>query len=145
MPDAIPPLPLFAKDIVGRISGERHQVDLRWRAGAFLIDEPLFNGGQDLGPDPFTLILSGLIGCTLTTMRMYIRRKRWDIHDITVSANVMQQAEPFRTTIRRSISIRDTTSEEQRDRLLYIAKHCPVARLSEGDLVIDTMLTSNDQ
>jgi putative redox protein len=144
MTDNIRPRPLFAKDIVGSISADRQQVELQWRAGTFLIDEPRFNGGQDLGPDPFTLILSGLAGCTLTTLRMYIRRKQWNIHDITVSLNLEQRQEPFLTTIHRTIVIGDAATDAQRDKLLYIAKHCPVARLLEGDLVIDTSLSSNN-
>ena len=140
MTDNIRPRSLFATDIVGSISANRQQVELEWRAGTFLIDEPRFNGGQDLGPDPFTLVLSGLVGCTLTTLRMYIRRKEWDIQDITVAVNIMQEPEPFLTTIHREIVIRDAATDEQRDKLLYIAKHCPVARLLEGDLVIDTTL-----
>jgi putative redox protein len=63
---------IFAKDITGTITAKRHQVDVEWRAGTLLIDEPRFNGGQDLGPDPFTMIVAGLVGCTLTTLRMYI-------------------------------------------------------------------------
>jgi putative redox protein len=128
MTDNIRPRPLFAKDIVGSFSVNRQQVVLEWRAGTFLIDEPRFNGGQDLGPDPFTLVSSGLVGCTLTTLRMYTGRKEWDIHDITASVNIMQQPEPFLTTIHRKIVIRDTATDEQRDKLLDIAKRCPVAR-----------------
>ena len=144
MTDNIRPRSLFPKDIVGSISANRQQVELEWRAGTFLIDEPRFSGGQDLGPDPFTLVLSGLVGCTLTTLRMYIRRKEWDIQDITVAVNITQEPEPFLTTIRRKIVIRDAATDEQRTKLLYIAKHCPVARLLEGDLVIDTTLSGND-
>jgi putative redox protein len=140
MTDNIRPRPLFAKDIVGSISANRQHVDLEWRAGTLLIDEPRFNGGQDLGPDPFTLVLSGLVGCTLTTLRMYIRRKEWDIHDITVSVNLIQHREPFLTLIHRTIVIRDPATDEQRAKLLYIAEHCPVARLLEGDLVIETTM-----
>jgi putative redox protein len=131
---------LFAKDITGSVSANGQQVDVQWRAGAFVVDEPPFNGGHDLGPDPFTLVLAGLLGCTLTTMRMYIRRKGWDIHDIRVSVNMMQQADPFRTTIVRKIVVGDPVSEEQRERLHYIAKHCPVAKWLEGEVVIDTAL-----
>jgi len=145
MTDNIRPRPLFAKDIVGSISASRQQVDLAWRAGTFLIDEPRFNGGQDLGPDPFTLVLSGLVGCTLTTLRMYIQRKEWHIHAQAVSVNIMQQPEPFLTTIHRQIVLHDAATDEQRDKLLYIAKHCPVARLLEGELVIDTRLSVNNE
>jgi putative redox protein len=66
---------LFPKDITGDIAKDRQEVTVNWRAGQLVIDEPLFNGGKDIGPDPFTTVLSGLIGCTLTTLRMYIKKK----------------------------------------------------------------------
>jgi putative redox protein len=131
---------LFAKDITGTITAGRQQVDVEWRAGTLLIDEPKFNGGQDLGPDPFTMIVAGLVGCTLTTLRMYIRRKGWQIGDITVHANLVQQQEPFRTIILRTIVLGQAVTDEQGEKLLYIAKNCPAARLLEGEIVIDTVL-----
>ena len=134
---------LFSKDITGTISADRQEVDVEWRAGALVVDEPKFNGGHDLGPDPFTLIVAGLVGCTLTTLRMYIQRKGWDIHDIKVSANMVQQPEPFRTTISRSVVVGQPITDDQRDRLLYIARNCPAARLLQGEIVIDTVLDAD--
>jgi putative redox protein len=131
---------LFASDITGTITANRQQVDVVWRAGTLLIDEPKFNGGQDLGPDPFTMIVAGLVGCTLTTLRMYIRRKGWQIEDIRVHANMIQQQDPFRTVILRTIVLGQSVSDEQGERLLYIAKNCPAAKLLEGEIVIDTVL-----
>lgn len=131
---------LFARDITGTIRANRQQVDVEWRAGTLVIDEPKFNGGQDLGPDPFTMIVAGLIGCTLTTLRMYIRRKGWQIDDITVHANLVQQQEPFRTTIVRTIAFGEAVTDDQGAKLLHIAKNCPAARLLEGEIVIDTVL-----
>ena len=135
---------LFARDITGTITANRQQVDVEWRAGTLLIDEPKFNGGQDLGPDPFTLIVAGLVGCTLTTLRMYIRRKGWQIEDIQVHANLIQQQEPFRTVILRTIVLGQSVSDEQGERLLYIAKNCPAAKLLEGEIVIDTVIDGDD-
>jgi putative redox protein len=131
---------LFARDITGTVTANRQQVDVEWRAGTLLIDEPKFNGGQDLGPDPFTMIVAGLVGCTLTTLRMYIRRKGWQLDDITVHANMVQQQEPFRTIILRTIVLGQSVTDEQGEKLLYIAKNCPAARLLEGEIVIDTVL-----
>lgn len=131
---------LFATDISGTVAANRQTVDVQWRAGTLLVDEPASNGGQDLGPDPFTLIVAGLIGCTLTTLRMYIRRKGWEIDDIRVDANLVQQRAPFRTIILRSIVIGQSVTDEQSERLLYIAKNCPAARLLEGEIVIDTVV-----
>ena len=134
------PRRLFAKDITGTIAANRQQVDVQWRAGTLVIDEPTFNGGQDKGPDPFTLVLAGLVGCTLTTLRMYVRRKGWNIDDIKVDANMAQQREPFRTTIWRTVAVGQAITDEQRAKLLYIAVNCPVARLLEGEIVIQTAL-----
>ena len=131
---------LFASDITGTITANRRQVDVEWRAGTLLIDEPKFNGGQDLGPDPFTMIVAGLVGCTLTTLRMYIRRKGWQIEDIRVHANMIQQQDPFRTVILRTIVLGQPVSDEQGERLLYIARNCPAAKLLEGEIVIDTVV-----
>jgi putative redox protein len=113
---------------------------VEWRAGMLSIDEPKSNGGQDLGPDPFTMILAGLVGCTLTRLRMYIRRKGWQLDDITVHVNMMQQQDPFGTVIVRTIVLAKSFSAEQGATLLHIAKNCPAARLLEGEIVIDTVL-----
>ena len=138
--NGIEPKRLFAKDVTGTITANRQPVDVEWRAGTLLIDEPKFNGGQDLGPDPFTLIVAGLVGCTLTTMRMYIRRKGWQIDDIRVDANLILQQDPSRTIILRNIVLGQPVTAEQRERLLYIAKNCPAAKLLEGEIVIDTVI-----
>ena len=131
---------LFAKDITGTITADRPQVDVEWRAGTLVIDEPRFNGGQDLGPDPFTMIVAWLVGCTLTTLRWYIRRKGWEIDEITVHANMVQQQEPFRSIILRTIVPGQGVTDEQGEKLLHIAKNCPAARLLRGEIVLDTVL-----
>ena len=132
---------LFARDITGTVAANRQQVEVEWRAGTLVIDEPKFNGGQDLGPDPFTMIVAGLVGCTLNTLRMYIRRKGWPIDDITVHANLVQEQAPFRTTIVRTVVVVDQgVTDEQREKLLHIAKNCPAAKLLEGDIVLDTVV-----
>jgi putative redox protein len=137
------PRRLFAEDITGAIAANRQQVDVQWRAGTLVIDEPTFNGGQDKGPDPFTLVLAGLVGCTLTTLRTYVHRKGWNIDDVKVAANMVQQREPFRTMIWRTVVIGQAITNEQRDKLLFIANDCPVARLLEGTIVIRTVLDVN--
>ena len=136
-------LRLFAKDITGDLVKDRQEVTVNWRAGRLILDEPSFNGGKDIGPDPFTTVLSGLVGCTLTTLRMYIKRKGWDITDIHCSVNMLQQTEPFKTSIFRTLSFGQPVTDEQKERLLWIAKNCPVARLLQGEINIDTRLSDN--
>ncbi len=134
---------LFPKDITGDIVKDRQEVTINWRAGQLILDEPTFNGGKDIGPDPFTTVLSGLVGCTLTTLRMYIKEKGWDITDIHCSVNMHQQVEPFKTSIFRTLSFGQPVTDAQKERLLWIAVHCPVAKLLQGEINIDTRLSDD--
>lgn len=137
------PMRFFARDITGTVAANRPAVEVQWRAGTLVIDEPKCNGGQELGPDPFTMIVAGLVGCTLTTLRMYIRRKGWRIDDITVHANMLQPLAPFRTVILRTIVLGEGVSDEQGEKLLEIAKNCPAARLLAGEIILDTALDAD--
>jgi len=134
---------LFAKDISGDLVKGHQEVRVNWRAGQLVLDEPSFNGGKDIGPDPFTAVLSGLIACTLTTLRMYIGRKGWEVTDIYCSVNLVQTAEPFRTVIFRTVTFGQPVTHEQKERLHWVAKNCPVARLLQGEIVIDTHLSDD--
>jgi putative redox protein len=50
---------------------------------------------------------------------------------------------PFQTLIDRTISFGQPVSDEQKERLLFIAKNCPVARLLQGETSIDTDLSDD--
>lgn len=135
------PKNLFEKDIIGAIAGQAQPVDIQWRNGLFLMDEPTAIGGSGLHPDPFTMLLASLIGCSLSTMRMYIARKQWDITDIEVTANLTQDNDgPLKTMITREIRFTSPATEQQKARLLYIAERCPVAKLLENTVQIDTTI-----
>jgi putative redox protein len=136
-------LHLFAKDITGDLVKDRQEIVVNWRAGQLVLDEPSFNGGMDIGPDPFSAILSGLIGCTLTTLRMYIKKKEWNITDIHCAVNMLQQTEPFKTAIFRTLSFGQPVTDEQKERLLWVAMNCPVAKLLQGEISIDTRLSDD--
>ncbi len=60
----------FEKPIGGKIGTEKYKVTIEWRNGVLIADEPVSSGGKDLGADPFTLLLSSLAACTLTTLRV---------------------------------------------------------------------------
>lgn len=134
---------LFPKDITGDLVKNRQEVTINWRAGQLVLDEPTFNGGKDIGPDPFTTVLSGLVGCTLTTLRMYIKKKGWNITDIHCSVNMQQQTEPFKTSIFRTLSFGQPVTNAQKERLLWIAVNCPVAKLLQGEINISTHLSDD--
>jgi putative redox protein len=120
----------------------KYQCTVEWRNGKFIVDEPVKSGGKDTGPDPYTLLLSSLACCALITMRMYIERKGWNMPEIAVNANLYQETKDGKTTtmIDRDIVFSGEVSEEQKNRLHEIAKHCPISKILEGELKLRTFL-----
>jgi len=133
------PKNLLEKDIIGSIGIEKYICKVIWRNGILVIDEPVDIGGKDTGPDPYTTLLASLAGCTLSTLRMYIDRKGWDIPEFSVQLNMHQETENgLNTIIKREIQFPDTVSEEQKERLLHIASKCPVSKILENTITIKT-------
>lgn len=105
-------------------------------------DEPIENGGKDAGPTPTELVLSGLASCTVSTLRMYADKKGWNVDKIEVELRIHttktetgQSAE-----IESVISITGAVSDEQKQRMLEIARKCPVHKLLTNPIVINSML-----
>jgi len=117
-----------------------------------LADEPRQMGGDNLGPDPYELLLAALGACTSMTMRMVAKRKQWPVDDICVSLEHKRvhsedceqcdyegEAKQL-DVIERTIRIEgDELSGEQREKLLEIADKCPVHRSLENDIRVITV------
>lgn len=132
---------LLEENIEGKIGTKKYLCTIFWRNGELLMDEPEKIGGKDLGPDPFSTFLASLAGCTLSTLRMYIDRKGWDIPEIRISTNFCQETEPtLETTISRTISFSGNVSKEQEERLLVIADKCPISKILMNKITINTSL-----
>lgn len=104
------------------VSGHHH-----WTA-----DETAAAGGADAGPRPYEMLLGSLGACTAITLRMYARRKEWELGKITVGMRFAREPDG-REHIERKISFGKPLSAEQRSRLLEIAGRTPVTlTLSKG-------------
>ena len=89
------------------------------------------------------------------TLILYAQRKGWPLDGVTVElshervhARDCEECEENDDTmldvIRRYIVVKGDLSEEQRQRLLTIARRCPVHRtLTEGPRILDEMDTAN--
>lgn len=129
---------LLDNDIVATIGEQKYYVEVVWRNGTLIMDEPESIEGKDLGPDPYTTLLASLAGCTLSTLRMYISRKGWDIPEIKVILNMQQEPNPVHTIIKREIIFPNLNDDEMKERLLTIAKKCPVSKILENQITINT-------
>jgi putative redox protein len=132
---------LLENNIEGAIGTQKYLCTIFWRNGKLLMDEPENLGGNDIGPDPFSTFLASLAGCTLSTLRMYIDRKGWDIPEIQISLNMAQETTTeLETTISRTISFSANISDEQKERLLIIADKCPISKILKNKININTTL-----
>jgi putative redox protein len=125
--------------ITAEIGTEKYKVTIQWRNGQLIGDEPISLGGQDLGPDPYSLLLASLAACTLSTLRMYIDRKGWDIPHISVTLNMGKDDNDNLTTIiQRDIQFGNAIADEQKEKLLLIATKCPVSKILSNNIIIHT-------
>ena len=131
---------LLDNDIVATIREQKYYVEVIWRNGVLVMDEPASIEGKDAGPDPYTTLLASLAGCTLSTLRMYINRKGWIIPEIKVILNMQQEQNPLHTIIKREIIFPGLTDDEMKARLLIIAKKCPVSRILENQITINSIV-----
>ena len=132
----------FEKPVHATIGLEKYQCTIEWRNGKFISDEPVTSGGKDLGPDPYTLLISSLASCTLVTLRMYIDRKGWNIPSISVNVNMYSEKKDDKVTtiIDRDIIFSADTPEEQKIRLQEIASSCPISKILQNDVKVRTFV-----
>lgn len=116
----------------------------------FFSDEPEEVGGSNSGPDPYSLLLAALGACTAMTLQMYARRKEWPLEKVEVSLRHSrihaEDCEDCDTKsgklerIERYISLAGPLSDEQKARLLEIAKRCPVHKTLASEVSIKDYL-----
>ena len=123
------------------------QNEVRYGVGhTFTTDEPPASGGDDAGPDPYTLVLGALGSCISMTLHLYARRKKWPVETVTVrlrqnrihakDCQDCKDQEGFIHRIERAVTFTGDLSDEQRARLQEIAHKCPVHKTLTSKIVI---------
>ncbi len=124
-------------------TGQGHQL---------VADEPAAYGGTARGPTPYEYLSAGLGACTSMTIRLYARRKGWNLDHVSVDvihrkthAVDCEECESGGTGIdqfERKITLAGDLDDGQRSRLLEIADKCPVHKTLASVCDVTTTLTS---
>ena len=122
------------------IASTHYSVKLQNGRHEFSVDEPKDLGGGDTGPAPDELFEASLASCTAITLRMYADRKKWPVAEIMVT--VILERKDNKTIFSREIVLNGTVDEGQRQRLLEIAKACPVSKTLLGAIEINSHISS---
>jgi putative redox protein len=120
--------------VARRRDGFAHQIEIDG-GHSFLVDEPPDVGGTDTGPRPTQLLAASLAGCIAITMEMYARRKGWELGAVEVDVELGYDGH-VPSSFEVGVKLPSELSEEQRERLLTIASHCPVHRVLVGEAVV---------
>jgi putative redox protein len=115
-------------------------VDIEAGTHRFQGDESAHEGGHDVGPAPYELVLAGLAACTTATLRMYMQRKGWPAARIHVHTELHADHEGVQY-VRRTVALEGEIDDAQRQRLGEICEKTPVTLFIKRGTRIETTLS----
>lgn len=122
--------------IIGR---DKYRTEITTENKTFNADEPEELGGADTAPSPPEYLMSALASCTAITLRMYADRKKLDVSKI--KAQVTYAKEEFKSVFTVEVSYEGKMEAEQEKRFLEIAKMCPVHKILNSPIELETKLS----
>ena len=100
-----------------------------------LVDEPESVGGGNLAANPSQLVCSALASCTAITVKMYAKRKGWELGKVKVSVHLKSVGDQQKFVKR--LSFEKQLDDQNMERLLLIASKCPISKLLSQENIMD--------
>lgn len=126
------------------LENENYVTKVTQRHHEYFTDEPVEFGGKDKYTTPQELLLGSLASCVATTLRMYANRKGWELGtisvDVTMRSIKSEHGAEFEFNQNFSFSNSSNLTIEQLNRLVQIAKKCPVAQIIQKTVTITHVL-----
>ncbi|HJW94368.1 MAG TPA: OsmC family protein [Thermoanaerobaculia bacterium] len=118
----------------------------------FIADEPKSAGGNDEGPTPYDLLASALGACTSMTLHFYAKREGIPLEGVeAVITNDRMYAKDCADCATAAgyihrfdvkLKLLGELTQEQREKLLGIARRCPVYKTLTSEIRIEEALVS---
>lgn len=93
-------------------------------------------GGNDEGPNPHELVESALAACTILTAQLYANRKGIKLESTDVVVKIV--AEGADSVIDLEVNFKGELSEEEKIKLSEIIEKCPIRKLLQSNIKINT-------
>ena len=122
-----------------KIGTGQFQVWVNTGPHSFIMDEPLMAGGLGAGPNPFDMLCAALASCTLMTIKLYADRKGWKLEELNVHVTHHKDLPDEKDRFDCVVELGNVT-DEQRERILSIARRCPVHLVFERGADVPTTL-----
>ena len=141
------------EQVVGHLDMDNNfTTDIQTKKHSLIADEPESFGGDDFGPSPYELLSASLAACTVMTLKMYAKRKKWDLQEVYVYiSHSKKHLEDIAFDIENDKTNADSSGRldhiskkfkfigdltiEQKERLKEIAAKCPVHKTISGEIV----------
>jgi uncharacterized OsmC-like protein len=131
-------------------AGASFRNDIEAGPHRMVADEPIASGGTEAGPTPYDFLAAALGTCTSMTLRVVAARENIPLEgvEITVENDRMyakdcadcltQGGHIHRFSV--GIKLLGQLTPEQRERMLAVAKRCPVNKTLTSEIRIDERL-----
>ena len=131
-------------------AGASFRNDIEAGPHRMIADEPIRDGGTEAGPTPYDFLAAALGVCTSMTLRVVAARENIPLEGVEINvANdrmhakdcadcLTQEGYIHRFTV--EIKLLGTLTAEQRERMLAVAKRCPVHKTLTSEIRIDERL-----
>ncbi|GAB2496505.1 bifunctional alpha/beta hydrolase/OsmC family protein [Algoriphagus taiwanensis] len=133
-----------------RLAGDNYTTEVLTPFHHLIADEPESDGGRNLGPTPYDLLMASLGTCTAMTLKMYSERKGWKWKEVVVylnhekvhqedSAGVGKNKGGKISKFTRWIEIQtEELTDEMKEKALEIADKCPVHKTLHEPIEVET-------
>ena len=112
-----------------RIGKDKYRTQISVGGRDIVADEPPALGGQGAGFAPYDLLLASLGACTAITLRMYAKKKGWELGELRTELTLTRDASSARPQVLRQLWATAPLDDAQWQRLLEVAAKTPVTKV----------------